>query len=137
MVPVLSRSREFSLFLDGTGTGTGKNWSRKKVPVPVPENLVPEKSTGTGTRKNWSRKKYGYKKNLVLEKSTGTGTRKIWSRKKYRSWYRHTLLFTVQSRLTDPHFSNLYYKRSGKDIVSRQGSGGDGGCKGKGKGVCG
>ena len=37
MVPVLSRSREFSLFLDGTGTGTGKNLSRKKVPVPVPE----------------------------------------------------------------------------------------------------
>ena len=30
MVPVLSRSREFSLFLDGTGTGTVKNWSRKK-----------------------------------------------------------------------------------------------------------
>ena len=29
MVPVLSRSREFSLVLDGTGTGTGKNWSRK------------------------------------------------------------------------------------------------------------
>ena len=69
MVPVLSRSREFSLFLDGTGTGTGKNWSRKKVPVPVPEKfgpgkkyrsryrkeLVPEKSTGTGIGKNWSR----------------------------------------------------------------------------------
>ena len=69
MVPVLSRSREFSLFLDGTGTGTGKNWSRKKVPVPVPEKfgpgkkyrsryrkkLVPEKSTGTGIGENWSR----------------------------------------------------------------------------------
>ena len=40
MVPVLSRSREFSLFLDGTGTGTGKNWSRKKVPVPVPEKIL-------------------------------------------------------------------------------------------------
>ena len=114
MVQVLSRYREVSLF-----------WM---VRLPVPEK---------STEKNWSRKKYGYKKNLVLEKSTGTGTRKIWSRKKYRSWYRHTLLFTVQSRLTDPHFSNLYYKRSGKDIVSRQGSGGDGGCKGKGKGVCG
>ena len=49
MVPVLSRSREFSLFLDGTGTGTGKIWSRK--------NLVPEKSTGTGIGKNWSWKK--------------------------------------------------------------------------------
>ena len=71
MVPVLSRSREFSLFLDGTGTGTGKKWSQKKVPVPVPEKngpgknyrsryrkkLVPEKSTGPGTGKNWSRKK--------------------------------------------------------------------------------
>ena len=44
MVPVLSRSREFSLFLDGTGTGTGKNWSRKKVPV-----TVPEKNLGTVT----------------------------------------------------------------------------------------
>ena len=41
MVPVLSRSREFSLFLDGTGTGTGKNWSRKKVPVPVSEKIGP------------------------------------------------------------------------------------------------
>ena len=30
MVSVLSRSREFSLFLDGTGIGTRKNWSRKK-----------------------------------------------------------------------------------------------------------
>ena len=38
MVPVLSRSREFSLFLDGTGTG--KNWSQKKEPVPVPENVL-------------------------------------------------------------------------------------------------
>ena len=41
MVPVLSRSREFSLFLDGTGTGTEKNWSRKKVPVPVSEKIGP------------------------------------------------------------------------------------------------
>ena len=41
MVPVLSRSREFSLFLDGTGTGTGKNWSRKKVLVPVSEKIGP------------------------------------------------------------------------------------------------
>ena len=48
MVPVLSRSREFSLFLDGTGTGTGKKWSRKKVPVPVPEKIGPGK-------KYWSR----------------------------------------------------------------------------------
>ena len=53
MVPVLSRSREFSVFLDGTGTGTGKNWSRKKVPVPVPENLVPEKSTGYRHTLSW------------------------------------------------------------------------------------
>ena len=86
MVPVLSRSREFSLFLDGTGTSTGKKWSRKKVPVPVPEKkLVPEKSTGTG--KIWSRKKVPVPvpENLVPEKSTGTGTRK-------NSGYRHTLL---------------------------------------------
>ena len=41
MAPVVSRSREFSLFLDGTGTGTGKNWSRKKVPVPVLEKIGP------------------------------------------------------------------------------------------------
>ena len=40
MVPILSRSREFSLFLDGTCTGTGKNWSRKKVPVPVSEKIL-------------------------------------------------------------------------------------------------
>ena len=71
MVPVLSRSREFSLFLDGTGTGTGKNWSRKKVPVPVPEKFGPGK-------------KYRYRKNLVPEKSTGPGTEK-------NSGYRHTL----------------------------------------------
>ena len=38
MVPVLSRSREFSPFLDSTGTG--KNWSRKKVQVPVPEKIL-------------------------------------------------------------------------------------------------
>ena len=96
MVPVLSRSREFSLFLDGTGTGTGKNWSRKKVPVPVPkkiwsqkkvlvpvpeklvlekvpvpvpEKLVPEKSTGPGTGRNWSLKKnHGDKMCLLAPK---------------------------------------------------------------------
>ena len=73
MVPVLSRSREFSLFLDGTGTGTGKNWSRKKVPVPVPEKISPGK-------KYRSR----YRKKLVPEKSTGPGTGK-------NSGYRHTL----------------------------------------------
>ena len=44
MVPILSRSREFSPFLDGTGTGTGIKLSRKKVPVPVPE-----KNLGTVT----------------------------------------------------------------------------------------
>ena len=85
MVPVLSRSREFSLFLDGTGIGTGKIWSRKKVPVPVPEKfgpgkkyrsryrkkLVPEKSTGTGIGKNWSRKKVPVP---VPEKILGTVT---------------------------------------------------------------
>ena len=71
MVPVLSRSREFSLFLDGTGTGTGKNWSRKKVPVPVSEKIGPGK-------------KYRYRKNLVPEKSTGPGTGK-------NSGYCHTL----------------------------------------------
>ena len=66
MVPVLSRSREFSLFLDGTGTGTGKNWSRKKVPVPVPEKFGPGKSTGPGTGKNWSLKKYHGDKMCLL-----------------------------------------------------------------------
>ena len=65
MVPVLSRSREFSLFLDGTGTGTGKNWSRKKVPVPVSEKIGPGKKY-----------RYRYRKNLVPEKSTGPGTGK-------------------------------------------------------------
>ena len=74
MVPVLSRSREFSLFLDGTGTGTGKNWSRKKVPVPVPEKISPGKKY-----------RYRYRKNLVPEKSTGPGTGK-------NSGYRHTLV---------------------------------------------
>ena len=49
MVPVLSRSREFSLFLDGTGTG--KNWSRKKVPVPVPEKFGPGKKYRSRYRK--------------------------------------------------------------------------------------
>ena len=73
MVPVLSRSREFSLFLDGTGTGTGKNWSRKKVPVPVSEKIGPGKKY-----------RYRYRKNLVPEKSTGPGTGK-------NSGYRHTL----------------------------------------------
>ena len=77
MVPVLSRSREFSLFLDGTGTGTGKNWSRKKVPVPVPEKFGPGK-------KYRSR----YRKKLVPEKSTGPGTGK-------NSWYRHTLYCSI------------------------------------------
>ena len=77
MVPVLSRSREFSLFLDGTGTGTGKNWSRKKVPVPVPEKFGPGK-------KYRSR----YRKKLVPEKSTGPGTGK-------NSWYRHTLVMII------------------------------------------
>ena len=71
MVPVLSRSREFSLFLDGTGTGTGKNWSRKKVPVP--------EKFGPGRKyRSW------YRKKLVLEKSTGPGTGK-------NSGHRHTL----------------------------------------------
>ena len=51
MVPVLSRSREFSLFLDGTGTGTGKNWSQKKVPVPVPEKFDPGKKYRSRYRK--------------------------------------------------------------------------------------
>ena len=37
---VISRSREFCSFLDGTGTGTGKKWSRKKVLVPVPEKIL-------------------------------------------------------------------------------------------------
>ena len=73
MVPVLSRSREFSLFLDGTGTGTGKKWSRKKVPVPVPEKIIPGKKY-----------RHRYRKNLVPEKSTVTGTGK-------NSGYRHTL----------------------------------------------
>ena len=71
MVPVLSRSRDFSLFLDGTGPGTGKHWSREKVPVPVPKKIGPEK-------KYRSR----YRKKLVPEKSTGPGTGKKWSRKK-------------------------------------------------------
>ena len=53
MVPVLSRSREFSLFLDGTGTGTGKNWSRKKVPVLVPEKIGPEKNYRCRYRKKF------------------------------------------------------------------------------------
>ena len=51
MVPVLSRSREFSLFLDGTGTG--KKWSRKKVPVPVPEKIGPEKKSRSRYRKKF------------------------------------------------------------------------------------
>ena len=72
MVPVLSRSRDFSLFLDGTGPGTGKHWSREKVPVP--KKLVPKKSTGPGTGKNWSRKKVPVP---VPEKNSG---------------YRHTLV---------------------------------------------
>ena len=78
MVPVLSRSREFSLFLDGTGTGTGtkKNWSRKKVLVPVSEKIGPGKKY-----------RYRYRKKLVPEKSTGPGTGK-------NSGYRHTLLKT-------------------------------------------
>ena len=54
MVPVLSWSREFSLFLDGTGTGTGKKWSRKKVPVPVSEKFGPGKKY-----------RYRYRKNLI------------------------------------------------------------------------
>ena len=53
MVPVLSRSREFSLFLDGTGTGTGKNWSQKKVPVPVPEKNSPGKKYRSRYRKKF------------------------------------------------------------------------------------
>ena len=59
MVPVLSRSREFSLF-----------WM---VPVPVPEKIVAEKSTGIGPGKKY---RYRYQKKMVPEKSTGTGTRK-------------------------------------------------------------
>ena len=57
MVPVLSRSREFSLFLDDTGTCTGKNCSRQKVPVPVLEKIGPEKKYRYRYRKKWSRKK--------------------------------------------------------------------------------
>ena len=82
MVPVLSRFREFSLFLDGTGTG--KNWSQKKVPVPVPEKIGPGK-------KYRSR----YRKKLVPEQSTGPGTGK-------NSWYRHTLLRLSPAMTPDP-----------------------------------
>ena len=101
MVPVLSRSREFSLFLDGTGTGTGKKWSRKKVPVPVSEKfgprkkyrsryrkkLVPEKEPVPVPEKIGPGKKYRsrYRKKMVPEKSTGPGTGK-------NSGYRHTLI---------------------------------------------
>ena len=59
MVPVLSRSREFSLFLDGTGTGTGKIGPGKKYRSWYRRNLVPEKSTGPGTGK-----KSGYRHTL-------------------------------------------------------------------------
>ena len=69
MVPVLSPSREFSLFWDGTGTGIGKNWSRKKVPVPVLEKFGPGKKY-----------RFRYRKKLVPEKSTGTGIGINWSR---------------------------------------------------------
>ena len=98
MVPVLSRSREFSLILDGTGTGTGKNWSRKKVPVPEKigpgkkyrsryrKKLVPEKVPVPVPEKFGPGKKYRsrYRKKMVPEKSTGPGTGK-------NSGYRHTL----------------------------------------------
>ena len=83
MVPILSRSQEFSLFLDGTGTGTGKNWSRKKSTGTGPgKKLVPEKSTGTGPRKKWSWKKVPVQvpEKIGPEKSTGTGTGKKCSR---------------------------------------------------------
>jgi len=93
MVPVLSRSREFSLFLDGTGTGTGKNWSREKVPVPVSEKIGPGK-------KYRSR----YRKNLVPEKSTGPGTGKNWSRKKVPVPVPEKILGTVTLCISFPFY---------------------------------
>ena len=66
MVPVLSRSREFSLFLDGTGTGTGKNWSRKKVPVPVSEKFGPGKKYRSRYRKKFWVPSHSAQNNTLL-----------------------------------------------------------------------